>query len=178
MPLQSGSAEQAPAAGVPDSPDVTGLIGRTSAALSSHCLAAHQELQQTQQLLNDATRKLLNCFHAATRNLSTHDSGSGAPAAAQAEANLLAASQHLQFSDLVGQMLATTEQRVDSLLRVLQTLQSLVQSVNVLRAESKLQTAELDAGKRAFIEALCALEALGDSGIRQVNMEAGDAELF
>jgi hypothetical protein len=177
MPSHPSAAEPAAVTGTQSTQDIAGLIGRTGAALSSHCRAAHHELQQTQRLLSDATRRLLDCFHAATRNLAVpdHPSGANASATARAEANLLAASQHLQFSDLVGQLLATTDKRVDSLLRVSQCLQSLARAVDTLRTDS---AHELDAHKRAFIEALSALEVLVDSGIRQDSMEAGDAELF
>jgi hypothetical protein len=72
------------------------LLGQASVALDLQCRAAHFELRQTQRLLSDATRRLLDCFHAATSELANQTSDTPA---ARAGANLLAASQHLQFSD-------------------------------------------------------------------------------
>src|SRR4249919_3004179 len=86
--------------------DLEDLVGRASAALNRQCHAAHQELAQTQQLLSDATRKLLDCFQEAHRGLVS--AGSAQPETVAR--SLLAATQHMQFSDLVGQLLATTEQ--------------------------------------------------------------------
>ncbi len=151
------------------------LVGRAGAALNLQCRAAHQELEQTQLLLADATRKLLDSFHAANRALA----GLGADEAAiRVEQNLLAASQHLQFSDLVGQLLATTEQRVDGLLLVSQRLQELVQAISAASTGSHAQASPLAGEKSAFLEAIAALESCGDSRVRQWDTQAGGIELF
>jgi len=154
--------------------DLEDLVGRASAALNSQCHAAHQELAQTQQLLADATRKLLDCFQEAHRGLA-----SAGPAQPETVArSLLAATQHMQFSDLVGQLLATTEQRVDALTRVSQRLQNLVETMSAVRASAGVQPAELAGEKHAFLEALAALESFGNSRVRQSDMQAGGVDLF
>jgi hypothetical protein len=151
------------------------LVGRAGAALNLQCRAAHQELEQTQLLLADATRKLLDSFHAANCALA----GLGADEAAiRVEQNLWAASQHLQFSDLVGQLLATTEQRVDGLLLVSQRLQELVQAMSAASTGPHTQAAPLAGEKSAFLEAIAALESCGDSRVRQWDTRAGGIELF
>jgi hypothetical protein len=147
------------------------LVGRAGAALNLQCRAAHQELEQTQLLLADATRKLLDSFHAAARALAALGANEGATRVKQ---NLLAASQHLQFSDLVGQLVATTEQRVDRLLLVSQRLQDLVQAVS----DPHAQASQLAGEKRAFLEAIAALESCGDSRVRQSDTQAGGIDLF
>jgi hypothetical protein len=43
------------------------LVGKAGAALNLQCRAAHQELEQTQLLLADATRKLLDSFQCQSR---------------------------------------------------------------------------------------------------------------
>ena len=151
------------------------LVGRAGAALNLQCRAAHQELAQTQLLLADATRKLLDSFHAANRALAGLDVEE---AAARVEQNLLAASQHLQFSDLVGQLLATTEQRVDGLLLVSQRLQELVQAMGAPRNDPQAHGSQLGGEKRAFLEAIAALESCGDSRVKQRDTRAGGIELF
>jgi hypothetical protein len=158
----------------PGAEDLERLVGRAGAALNLQCRAAHQELEQTQLLLADATRKLLDSFHAANRALA----GLGIEEATRAEQNLLAASQHLQFSDLAGQLLATTEQRVDGLLLVSQRLQELVQAMGAPRADPQAQASHLVREKRAFLEAIAALESCGDSRVRQWDTQAGGIELF
>jgi len=151
------------------------LVGRAGAALNLQCRAAHLELEQTQLLLADATRKLLDSFHAANRELA----GLGADEAAlRVEQNLLAASQHLQFSDLVGQLLATTEQRVDGLLLVSQRLQELVQAMSAPTTGPQVQGAPLTGPRDAFLEAIAALESCGESRVRQRSTQAGGIELF
>jgi len=152
------------------------LVGRAGAALNLQCRAAHQELGQTQLLLADATRKLLDSFHAANRALA----GLGADeAATRVKQNLLAASQHLQFSDLVGQLVATTEQRVDRLLLVSQRLQELVQAIGATHSDPHTQaSSQLASEKRAFLEAVAALESCGDSRVRQWDTQAGAIDLF
>src|SRR5262245_38790415 len=92
------------------------LAERASAALSRQCNAAHDELTQTQQLLSDATRRLLDCFHEMQRELVSAGTVQPEPVAR----SLLAATQHMQFSDLVGQLLATTGERVDALTQLSQ----------------------------------------------------------
>ena len=155
--------------------DLERLVGRAGAALNLQCRAAHQELEQTQLLLADATRKLLDSFHAANRALA----GLGVEGAAtRVEQNLLAASQHLQFSDLVGQLLATTEQRVDGLLLVSQRLQELVQAMGAPRTDPQPQGSQLAGEKRAFLEAIAALESCGDSRVKQWDTRAGGIEIF
>jgi hypothetical protein len=139
------------------------------------CRAAHQELEQTRLLLADATRKLLDSFHAANRALA----GLGADeAATRAKQNLLAASQHLQFSDLVGQLVATTEQRVDRLRLVSQRLQELVQAISGAHNDPHTRASQLAGEKRAFLEAIAALESCGDSRVRQRDTQAGGIDLF
>ncbi len=151
------------------------LVGRAGAALNLQCRAAHQELEQTQLLLADATRKLLDSFHAANGALT----GLGADeAATRVKQNLLAASQHLQFSDLVGQLVATTEQRVDRLLLVSQRLQELVQAVGMRDGDPDTRALQLAGEKRAFLEAIAALESCGDSRVRQWDTQAGGIDLF
>jgi hypothetical protein len=151
------------------------LVGRAGAALNLQCRAAHHELEQTQLLLANATRKLLDSFHAA--NLALAGLGAG-EAAVRVEQNLLAASQHLQFSDLVGQLLATTEQRIDGLLLVSQRLQELVQAMSAPSTAPHAQAAPLAGEKSAFLEAIAALESCGDSRVRQWDTQAGGIELF
>jgi hypothetical protein len=160
--------------------DLANLLGQACGALDLQCRAAHQELRQTQRLLTDATRHLLDCFHAASRELSAVSAEAVEPEqtdspAARVEANLMAASQHLQFSDLVGQLLSNTEQRVDGLLRVSERLTQLLQA---LTAEDHRDALELAREKRAFLEALAALETCGSNRVRQSDMTAGEAELF
>jgi hypothetical protein len=155
--------------------DLKGLMGRASVALNLQCHAAHQELEQTQLLLADATRKLLDSFHAANRELSAL---SERVAAESVERTLLAASQHLQFSDLVGQLLATTEQRVHGLRCVSQRLHELIQAMSALYVHPGAQAAELAGEKRAILEALAVLESCGSSRVRQSDMRAGDIDLF
>jgi hypothetical protein len=171
------SASDITATGMADSADedLERLVGRAGAALNQQCRAAHQELEQTQLLLADATRKLLDSFHAANRELAGLSTDE---AAIRVEQNLLAASQHLQFSDLVGQLLATTEQRVDGLLLVSQRLQDLVQAMSVPGAGSHAQASPLAGEKSAFLEAIAALESCGDSRVRQSDTRAGGIELF
>jgi len=171
------SANDTTATGMTDTADedLERLVGRAGAALNVQCRAAHQELEQTQLLLAHATRKLLDSFHAANRELA----GLGADEAAmRVEQNLLAASQHLQFSDLAGQLLATTEQRVDGLLLVSQRLQELVQAMGVPSTGSHAQASPLAGEKSAFLEAIAALESCGDSRVRQWDTQAGEVELF
>jgi hypothetical protein len=151
------------------------LVGRAGAALDLQCRATRRELEQTQLLLADATRKLLDSFHAANRALA----GLGVvEVATRVEQNLLAASQHLQFSDLVGQLLARAEQRVDGLLLVSQRLQELVQAMGAPRTDPQAQTPQLAGEKRAFLEAVAALESCGHSRVRQWDTRAGEIELF
>jgi hypothetical protein len=151
------------------------LVGRAGAALNQQCRAAYQELGQTQLLLANATRKLLDSFHAANLALA----GVGMEeAAARVEQNLLAASQHLQFSDLVGQLLATTEQRVDGLLLVSQRLQELVRAMGAPDTDPHTQTSRLASEKRAFLDAVAALESCGHSHVRQQDTRAGGIELY
>ena len=154
--------------------DFGGLFGRAGAALSLQCRAAHQELTQTQMLLADATRKLLDSFHAANHALA----GLGTQvedAATRVGQNLLVASQHLQVSDLVGQLLATTEQRVDRLLLVSQRLLELIRAMDAPRADAEALVA---GEKRAFLEAVAALESCGDSRVKQRDTGAGSVDLF
>jgi hypothetical protein len=156
-------------------PDLQGLMGRASAALHMQCDAAHQELEQTQRLLNDATRRLLDAFHAANRELASL----GREAAAErVERNLFAASQHLQFSDLVGQLLANTEQRVDALLQVSQRLQDLVLAMQDGWTGPEASAAGLAGERVALLKALAALESCGHSSVRQLDMKAGGVDLF
>lgn len=157
--------------------DLGHLVGRAGAALNVQCRAAHQELTQTQLLLADATRKLLDSFHAANHALA----GLGAQvedAATRVAQNLLAASQHMQFSDLVRQLLATTEQRVDRLLLVSQRLQELIRAMDTPRADAPAGKAHVSEEKRAFLEAVAALESCGDSRVRQRDTGAGSVDLF
>ena len=150
------------------------LMGRASAALNQQCRAAHDELTQTQKLLSDATRRLLDCFHDVQRELIAAGATKPEPVAR----SLLAATQHMQFSDLVGQLLATTEQRVDALSQMSQRLQSLVESMSALRNSPGVQSAALAGQRRAFLEALATLESCGNSRVRQSDMQAGDIDLF
>jgi len=152
--------------------ELTSLLGQATVALDLQCRAAHFELRQTQRLLSDATRRLLDCFHAASRELA--DQTSGTPAARAGE-NLLAASQHLQFSDLVRQLLNSTEERVDGLLRVSERLQGLLRASSTPGPQSALQLAY---EKRAFLEALVDLESCGSTRVHQSDMKAGETELF
>jgi hypothetical protein len=153
-----------------ESAELASLLGQASVALDLQCRAAHFELRQTQRLLSDATRRLLDCFHAAVRELA--DQTSGTPAA-RAGANLLAASQHMQFSDLVSQLLNSTEERVDGLLRVSERLQELLRAMSAPQA-----AALLPHEKHALLEALAELEDCGSTRVHQSDMNAGDAELF
>lgn len=154
--------------------DLGRLVGRAGAALNLQCRAAHQELTQTQLLLADATRKLLDSFHAANHALAGL-SMEVEDAATRVGQNLLAASQHLQFSDLVRQLLATTEQRVDRLLLVSQRLQELIQAMDGPRPDAQVRDAH---AKRAFLEAVAALESCGDSRVKQRDTHAGSVDLF
>jgi hypothetical protein len=173
MRPQPASADDTSATGTKDTPgdELKRLVGRAGAALNLQCRAAHQELEQTQLLLADATRKLLDSFHAANRALAALGADAGATRVKQ---NLLAASQHLQFSDLVGQLVATTEQRVDRVLLVSQRLQDLVQAIS----NPHTQASQLAGEKRAFLEAIAALESCGDSRVRQWDTQAGGIDLF
>ena len=155
--------------------DLEHLIGRAGAALNRQCRAAHQELEQTQLILADATRKLLDSFHAANRELAALAEDAGTD---RVERTLLAASQHMQFSDLMGQLLATAEQRVDGVLLVSQRLQELVRAMEAANAPPQTQDSQLASEKRAFLEALAALESCGNSRVRQSDMQAGDIDLF
>ena len=152
--------------------ELASLLGQASAALDLQCRAAHFELRQTQRLLSDATRRLLDCFHAASRELADHKTDSPA---ARAGENLLAASQHLQFSDLVRQLLNSTEERVDGLLRVSERLQELLR---VLASPQPQSAPQLAYEKRAFLEALADLEGCGSTRVHQSDMKAGEAKLF
>ena len=177
MGPQRAGADDSTATGTPDaaSEELERLVGRAGAALNLQCRAAHQELEQTQLLLADATRKLLDSFDAANHALA----GLGTDEAAiRAKQNLLAASQHLQFSDLVGQLVATTEQRVDGLLLVSQRLQELVQAIGASHIDPHAQASQLAGEKRAFLEAIAALESCGDSRVRQWDTQAGGIDLF
>lgn len=151
------------------------LIGKAGEALDLQCRAAHKELEQTQLILADATRKLLDSFHAANRELAALAEAGGAD---KVERTLLAASQHMQFSDLIGQLLATTGQRVDALLLVSQRLQQLMRAFGASHAPPQPQDAQLAGEKRAFLEALAALESCGNTRVRQSNMQAGEIDLF
>jgi len=157
--------------------DLGSLVGRAGAALNLQCRAAHQELTQTQLLLANATRKLLDSFHAASHALAGL-STEVEDAATRVGENLLAASQHLQFSDLVGQLLATTEQRVDRLLLVSQRLQELIQALDAPRSDAQSSDAYAAGEKRAFLEAVAALESCGDSRVKQRDTGAGSVDLF
>jgi hypothetical protein len=177
MRPQPSSADDTTATGTKGTADdaLERLVGRAGAALNLQCRAAHQELEQTQLLLADATRRLLDSFHAADRALA----GLGADeAAARVKQNLLAASQHLQFSDLVGQLVATTEQRVNRLLLVSQRLQELVQAISVPHKDPHTQASQVAGEKRAFLEAIAALESCGNSRVRQWDTQAGGIDLF
>jgi len=160
--------QQAGDAGMHPGGELTNLLGQASVALDLQCRAAGFEIRQTQRLLVDATRRLLDCFHAAARELADPSADA---AAARAGASLLAASQHLQFSDLVGQLLNSTEERVDGLLRVSECLQELLRASNA-------PDSQLAHEKRAFLDALAELEACGSTRVRQSDMKAGEAELF
>jgi len=151
------------------------LVGRAGAAINLQCRAAHSELKQTQTLLADATRELLDSFHAASDALNGLDAGETTTRVKQ---SLLRASQHLQFSDLVGQLLATTGQRVDGLLRVSQRLQELVQVLSEPRADVNVHDLQIAGEKRAFLEALAALESCGESRVKQRDTRAGGVDLF
>jgi len=88
MGPQRAGADDTTATGTPDaaSEELERLVGRAGAALNLQCRAAHQELEQTQLLLADATRKLLDSFHAANHALA----GLGTDEAAiRAKQNLL-----------------------------------------------------------------------------------------
>jgi hypothetical protein len=119
--------------------DLEDLVGRASAALHLQCNVAHQELAQTRRLLSDATRNLLDCFQEAHRGLASAGPAQPEPVAR----SLLAATQHMQFSDLVGQLLATTEQRVDALTLVSQRMRNLVERMSALRNGTGAPPAEL-----------------------------------
>jgi hypothetical protein len=153
--------------------ELAGLMRRASAVLITQCSAAHEELKQTQHLLADATRALLDCFQAAARELEAmaaeHDGAS------QAAQRLLAASQHLQFADLVGQLLVNTERRVDALVQVSARLAELMSAVQLQRATAGTKYA---AQTRAVLDALAQLEASGRSSVRQLSMQAGSVDLF
>lgn len=158
------------------SDDLEHLIGKAGEALNLQCRAAHQELEQTQLILADATRKLLDSFHAANRELAALTEACGAD---RIERTLLAASQHMQFSDLIGQLLATTEQRVDGLLLVSQRLQDLMRVMSAANTPPQPSEAQLASEKRAFLEAVAALESCGNNTrVRQSNMQAGEIDLF
>ena len=152
--------------------ELASLLSQASTALDLQCRAAGFELRQTQRLITDATRRLLDCFHAAARELAT---AAAEAAAARASASLLAASQHLQFSDLVGQILHSTEERVDGLLRVSERMQELLRALNAPGTPAGTQLAY---EKQAFLEALAELEACGSRRVHQSDMKAGEAELF
>jgi len=171
---QTPARDSAASAG---SHDLGSLVGRAGAALNLQCRAAHQELTQTQLLLANATRKLLDSFHAASHALAGL-STEVEDAANRVGENLLAASQHLQFSDLVGQLLATTEQRVDRLALVSQRLQELIHAMDARRPDAQAGEAHVTGETRAFLEAVAALESCGDSRVKQRDTRAGNVELF
>jgi hypothetical protein len=150
--------------------ELTALLGQAGAALDLQCRAAGFELRQTQRLLSDATHKLLECFHAAARELAEQEAESSGT-----RANLMAASQHLQFSDLVGQLLNSTEERVEGLLRLSERLQELLRALAAAGPHAAVQLAY---EKRAFLEALLELEGCGSRRVHQSDMNAGEAELF
>jgi hypothetical protein len=168
----AGEDQRSASAAANPGAELAGLLGQASTALDLQCRAAHFELRQTQRLLSDATRRLLDCFHAAARELA--EPGSGTPAA-RAGANLLAASQHLQFSDLVAQLLNSTEERVDGLLHVSERLQELLRA---LSAPGPNAGEQLAFEKRAFLDALAELEGCGSTRVHQSDMTAGETELF
>jgi hypothetical protein len=173
-PLQAGTDATLSTSTAPDE-ELEHLIGRAGEALNLQCRAAHQELEQTQLILADATRKLLDSFHAVHRELAALAAVGGAD---KVERKLLAASQHMQFSDLMGQLLATTEQRVDGVLLVSQRLQELMRAFGTASAPSQPHDTPLAGEKRAFLEALAALESCGNTRVRQSDMQAGEIDLF
>jgi len=181
-----GNAEQ-PAAAHPGGHDLPALIARATCALDRHCRAARQELNQTRQLLAEASRLLLDGFRAANAELTAMQEAAcgDAPAgAAQHPASgvsrrLLAASQHLQFPDLVGQLLATTEGRVDALLQMSEKLQALVRASATTAAGPASDDADLERRRHALHVTLLALESCGvDSAVGQSDMQAGEVKLF
>ncbi|HTT39599.1 MAG TPA: hypothetical protein VMH32_18280 [Burkholderiales bacterium] len=180
-----GNAEH-PATAQPGGQDLPALIARATCALDRHCRAARQELNQTRQLLAEASRMLLDAFRAANAELTAMRDAAGgdAPAgAAQHPASgvsrrLFAASQHLQFPDLVGQLLATTEGRVDALLQMSEKLQALVRASATAAAPAS-PDADLEQRKHALHVTLLALESSGvDSAVGQSDMQAGEVNLF
>jgi hypothetical protein len=181
-----GNAEQ-PAAAEPGEHDLPALIGRANCALDHHCRAARQELNQTRQLLAEASRLLLDAFRAANVELAAMQDALGGDAlpgrgqhpVSGVSRRLLAASQHLQFPDLVGQLLATTERRVDALLRMSEELQALVRAFETTGADPASRDAGLEQQKHALHDTLVALESSGvDSAVGQLDMQAGEVNLF
>jgi len=180
-----GNAEQSAATQGEDEFEV--LIGRAGSALNRQCRAARQELKQTRQLLADASRQLLDAFHGATRELAamqmpaaeapTNSAGVPHPAAGVSQ-RLLAASQHLQFSDLVGQLLASMEHRVDGMLRLSEELRALVQVLEAARDDPAGGDGDIEHGKRALMDAVIPLESGGESRVRQADLKAGEVDLF
>jgi len=164
--------------------DLETLMGAASSALNRQCRAARHELKQTRQLLADASRRLLDAFHAATAELAAMQTASpGAvpgqpPAPSTVSQRLMAASQHLQFSDLVGQLLVTTERRVDGMLRLSEELRALLQASEAARANPAAREIDVEHGKRALLDALALLESAGDSRVRQSDLGAGEVDLF
>jgi len=167
-----GADQLSSAAGAQPGTELASLLSQASAALDLQCRAAGFELRQTQRLLSDATRRLLDCFHAAAHELA--DCASDAQAV-RAGASLLAASQHLQFSDLVTQLLNSTEERLGGLLRVSETLQELLRALSAAQSRTAPQLAQQ---KHAFLEALAELETCGTRRVHQSDMKAGEVELF
>jgi hypothetical protein len=181
-----GNAEQSAATQAEDEFEV--LIGRAGSALNRQCRAARQELKQTRQLLADASRQLLDAFHAATCELAAMQMPTGEGPGANSAAvphpasgvsqRLLAASQHLQFSDLVGQLLASMEHRVDGMLRLSQELRALVQVLEAARDDPAGGGTDVEHGKRALMDAVVPLESGGESRVRQADLKAGEVDLF
>jgi hypothetical protein len=180
-----GNAEQSAATQAEDEFEV--LVGRAGSALNRQCRATRQELKQTRQLLADASRQLLDAFHAATRELAamqmhtaevpTNSAGVPHPASGVSQ-RLLAASQHLQFSDLVGQLLVSMEHRVDGMLRLSEELRALVQVLEAARDDPAGGDSDVEHGKRALMDAVIPLESGGESRVRQADLKAGEVDLF
>jgi len=177
-----GTAEQLPQAQSGEQ-DLPALIGRATCALDRHCRAARQELNQTRQLLAEASRLLLDAFLAANVELAAMQdalgSGGAQHPASGVSQRLLAASQHLQFPDLVGQLLATTERRVGALLRMSEELQALVRVFESSDADPASHHAVVEQRMHALLGTLLALES-SDTGsaVGQSDMQAGEVNLF
>jgi hypothetical protein len=90
----------------------------------------------------------------------------------------LAASQHLQFADLVGQLLASTEHRVEGMLRLSEELRALIQALEAMGDDATANESDIENGKRALIDAVEPLESGGESRVRQSDLRAGEVELF